>query len=67
MINKCQENRVLPKFNALPFDDQMSGGGNEYVLTFVKGLEHKYPNEINNPTEVVAADLLWEWFEKWGL
>jgi hypothetical protein len=58
LVNKYQENRVLPKFNALTFDNQMSGGGNDYVLTIIKGLEHKYPNEINNPNEVVAADLL---------
>ena len=67
LTNNYMENRVQPKYNTLTFNEGMSGEANEYVLTIVNGLEHKYPNEINNPNKVIAANLLWEWFEKWSL
>lgn len=61
------EQAVLPQYNEITFSSDNSGQGNEYVLVIVKDLEHSYPNEINNPLEVVAADILWDWFMEWEL
>lgn len=61
------EEPMPPKYNKLIFSNDLSGQGNEYVLMVVNGLEHNYPNEVNNPHEVVAADILWAWYMRWQL
>lgn len=57
----------IPTHNILKFQNDNSGQGNEYVLMLVDELEHNYPNESNNPHQIVAADELWDWFSKWSL
>ena len=56
-----------PTHNILRFQNDNSGQGNEYVVMLVDELDHKYPNEVNNPHQLVAADILWEWYQKWSL
>lgn len=52
----------IPKYNIMTFKSGKTARATEHILMMVKGLEHRYPNGSNNPNEVVAADILWEWF-----
>lgn len=39
----------------------------EYRFMMVKGMTHVYPHGSNNPNNLIAADILWPWFEQWTL
>ena len=56
-----------PEYNLLVFDEKTTPEGSEYHFMMVKELEHKYPNGDNNPNNVVAADILWDWFVQFSL
>ena len=56
-----------PTHNILRFQNDNSGQGNEYIVMLIDELDHKYPNEVNNPHKLVAADILWEWYQQWSL
>ncbi|MEM7659023.1 MAG: PHB depolymerase family esterase [Bacteroidota bacterium] len=56
--------KQVRKHTSLYFSDQAQTGSNEYVFSLVRGLEHRYPNEHNNPAGLVAADLFWTFFSR---
>ncbi|WP_235297912.1 alpha/beta hydrolase family esterase [Portibacter marinus] len=56
-----------PIGNTITFANSEFGDDNELVLFLVKDMGHNYPNENNNRHKVVAADVLWTWFNKWEL
>ena len=62
------EEPSVPTHNTLSFkNNQTSGQTNEYEVVIIDELEHNYPNESNNLHGLVAADIVWEWFQKWSL
>ena len=61
------EEQHIPDYNLLTFDTKVDSKASEYVFMMVKDLAHNYPNEVNNPKEVVAVDHLWPWFMKFKL
>jgi polyhydroxybutyrate depolymerase len=57
----------FPVSNSLIFSKSKVNQPTEYINMMVKNLTHVYPNGANNPGGMVAADLFWEWFQKYSL
>ena len=58
---------VVPRYNLITWDNDLTGNGNEYKLLIVNDLRHRYPNGNNNPQGVKATDFLWDWFMEYEL
>ena len=61
------EEQHIPDYNLLTFDTKIDNDASEYVLMMVKDLGHNYPNNVNNPREVIAVDHIWPWYLKFQL
>ncbi len=64
LASTFRENPEPPTLNALLFDEALEPGATQFRLMILKGVGHVFPNEINNPHGIVAADLIWSWFEE---
>lgn len=56
-----------PAYNVMVFDNKATPEGSEYHFMMIKELQHRYPNGDNNPNNVIAADILWDWFMQFSL
>ena len=57
-----------PLWNEMVFTNPSSDQAcPEYRFMMVKDMVHVYPSGDNNPNGLIAADLLWAWFEQWTL
>ena len=46
------------------YDQALGGNDNEFILSIVRGLEHRYPNPRNNPHGFIAAKKFWQFFKR---
>lgn len=58
------QNPEVPHFNTLTFEQSLSGRNNEYRIRLVNGMSHVYPNGSNHVSNLVAAELFWDFFQE---
>ena len=59
MSYKLQSDQI---FTTLTFDRSLVGSDNEFIFQMIRGMDHVYPNGVNNPARLDAADVFWDFF-----
>ena len=51
-----------PMFTTLTFDHSLVGADNEFIFQMIRGMNHVYPNGVNNPANLDAVVPFWDFF-----